>query len=201
MYRVSPLTYWTGGIASSMLHDRQIICSSTELSVFNPPAGLTCGQYLAPYLQLAPGTLQNPNATSNCGYCQLSNGDQFLAGAGINWDDRWRNFGLMWAYVAFNIGVAVFTYWFFRVRQSKGKSGKSGKGKKKQEQQQQQAKGEGAVTQTSVEESEEAHSSDNEEVEKPAQNRLARTVSEMGAEYLKRNQRTASMNPGNATVY
>ena len=130
MYRVSPLTYWVGGIAGTMLHGRQVECSDSESSIFDPPAGQSCQQYLAPYLGAgAPGTLQNPDATSQCRYCALSNADQFLAGSGISWDDRWRNFGIMWAYVVFNLLGAVALYYFFRVRKVK-KSKSSGGAKK-----------------------------------------------------------------------
>lgn len=116
MYRVSPLTYWVGGIAGTMLHGRQVECSASEASTFNPPAGQTCQQYLAAYLETAPGTLQNPDATTQCRYCSLSNADQFLATSGIAWSERWRDFGLMWAYIVFNIAGAVVLYYLFRVR-------------------------------------------------------------------------------------
>lgn len=115
MYRVSPFTYWVSGVASVQLHSRQIQCSSVELSVFDPPAGQTCGQYLADFLRTAPGQLQNPAATSSCQYCSLTISDQFLSGVGISWDDRWRNFGIIWAYVAFNIFMATLLYYLFRV--------------------------------------------------------------------------------------
>ena len=121
MYRVSPFTYWVGAMADAMLYGRQIQCATDELSVFDPPAGQTCGQYLAPYLTQAPGTLQNPDATSNCGYCGLSSANQFLAGVNIKWADRWRDFGLVWVYVAFDIAGVIFLYWYFRVRKSSGK--------------------------------------------------------------------------------
>lgn len=123
MYRVSPLTYWVGGIAGTMLHGRQVECSSTEASIFNPPAGQTCQQYLAPYLAQAEGKLQNPSDTSQCRYCSLSNADQFLAGSGISWNARWRDFGLMWAYIVFDIAGAVVLYYMFRVRQKKSSGG------------------------------------------------------------------------------
>ncbi|KAF2092595.1 hypothetical protein NA57DRAFT_82150 [Rhizodiscina lignyota] len=116
MYRVSPLTYWVGGIVSTELHGRQVDCSATEVSMFNPPSGQTCQEYLAPYLSQAPGTLQNPNATADCRYCSLSNADQFLAGSNIFWSERWRNFGLIWAYIGFNIFAATVLYWAFRVK-------------------------------------------------------------------------------------
>jgi len=117
MYRVSPLTYWVGGMANAMLHGRPISCSRTETSVFDPPSnGQTCGAYLAPFLTQAPGTLQNPMALSDCRYCGIRNADQFLASVNIQWSDRWRDFGLMWVYIAFNVAGTALLYWFFRVR-------------------------------------------------------------------------------------
>jgi ATP-binding cassette subfamily G (WHITE) protein 2 (PDR) len=129
MYRISPFTYWVSGLAATELHGRAIECSASETSTFSPPGGQTCQQYLAPYLVFAPGTLQNPNDTTDCRYCSLSNADQFLAGSNIYWSERWRNFGIVWAYVGFNIVIAVGTYYLFRVKRwNKGSSGGSKKG-------------------------------------------------------------------------
>ncbi|TKA74913.1 hypothetical protein B0A55_03757 [Friedmanniomyces simplex] len=129
MYRVSPFTYWVAAMADALLYGRAIVCSADETSVFNPPAGETCGSYMAPYLTTAPGTLQNPTATSDCEYCSLRSANQFLSGINVSWSDRWRDFGLMWVYVGFNVMGAIFLYWFFRVRKSSGKSGPGLKGK------------------------------------------------------------------------
>jgi ABC-type multidrug transport system permease subunit len=74
---------------SAGLHGKPIDCSAVETSVFNPPAGQTCGAYMANYLTAAPGNLQNPGATANCQYCSLSNADQFLAGTGIVYSQIW----------------------------------------------------------------------------------------------------------------
>lgn len=79
MYRVSPLTYLIAGVTSTGLHGRRIHCAPAELSVFNPPPGLTCGTYLDRFVTAAGGQLYNPSATSNCQYCQLTNADQYLA--------------------------------------------------------------------------------------------------------------------------
>lgn len=116
MYRVSPFTYWLAGIVSTILAGRPIECSEDETSTFNPPSGTTCGEYMAEYLKLAPGRLQNPEATQECQYCALVNADQFLANSKIYWGERWRNYGLVWAYVAFNIFIAVLSYYAFRVK-------------------------------------------------------------------------------------
>ena len=129
MYRVSPLTYWVGGMANAMLYGRPIQCAEDEMSIFPPPNGQTCQQYLAPYLTEAPGKLLNPQSTTECHYCSLRSANQFLDGVNIHWLDRWQDFGLMWVYIAFNVGGAVFLYWFFRVRKTSGKKSFSFRGK------------------------------------------------------------------------
>ncbi|CAG8427174.1 unnamed protein product [Penicillium salamii] len=116
MYRASPLTYLIAGITATGLHGRAIHCAAAELSVFNPPAGLTCGAYLDPYVKAAGGQLYNPTATSGCEYCQLQNADQYLSSSNIFYSERWRNFGLGWAYIGFNAAGTVLLYYMFRVK-------------------------------------------------------------------------------------
>ena len=117
MYRISPLTYIVSGIAATGLHGHDITCSANEMSIFDPPANMTCGEYLAPYFAAqAPGHLSNPAASTLCQYCPLSTADQFLAVSAISWDTRWRNFGIGWAYVVFNVVMTVLLYYLFRVK-------------------------------------------------------------------------------------
>ncbi|RAR06150.1 abc multidrug transporter [Stemphylium lycopersici] len=115
MYRVSPFTYWIGGTVSTMLAGREVQCSASEVSVFDPPSGQSCGAYLADYAAVAGGQIQNPNDTADCRYCSLSNTDQFLAGSSIYYSQRWRNFGIMFAFIGFNAFIAVLSYYLFRV--------------------------------------------------------------------------------------
>ncbi|KAL4861602.1 hypothetical protein BDV12DRAFT_203849 [Aspergillus spectabilis] len=116
MYRVSPFTYWIGGMAGTQVHNRQVVCSTSELSIFNPPSGQTCMQYLQDYATAAGGQILNPDATSDCNYCPLTVADQSLAGSGIYYSQRWRNFGIMWAFITFNIFMAVTMYYLLRVK-------------------------------------------------------------------------------------
>ncbi|KAH7067711.1 ABC-2 type transporter-domain-containing protein [Paraphoma chrysanthemicola] len=120
MYRVSPLTYIVGGIAAAGLHGHPVQCSESETNIFNPPSGLTCGAYLESYLEEAPGQLYNPTATSHCQYCPLSDSDQFLSLSAISWSLGWRNFGIVWAYIIFNICMAMMLYYIFRVKKWSG---------------------------------------------------------------------------------
>ncbi|KAH7310275.1 putative ABC multidrug transporter [Rhexocercosporidium sp. MPI-PUGE-AT-0058] len=127
MYRVNPFTYWISGIAGTLLHSRKVECSTSEMSIFNSPVGQTCGEYLSSYLESAPGYLLNPNATDSCQYCSIRNGDIFLAGANIFYSERWRNFGILWAFIIFNFFAAIVLYYVFRVKNWRGEGGKKSK--------------------------------------------------------------------------
>ncbi|KAJ5133058.1 hypothetical protein N7448_007216 [Penicillium atrosanguineum] len=129
MYRVSPFTYYISGIASTALHGRSVTCSAAELSVFPPPAGQTCEEYMAKYSVDSTGTLTDAsrNSTSSCEWCSMTSADEYLAGREIYFDQRWRNYGIFWCYFIFNIFGAILLYYLFRVRTSKAKVGKGKK--------------------------------------------------------------------------
>lgn len=75
------------------------------------------------------GELKSPNTTSTCAYCPVSDTSVFLAGVSSNYEDRWRNFGLLWVFVFFNIAAALFVYWLARMPKNK-LGGKKKKAKK-----------------------------------------------------------------------
>lgn len=115
MYRISPFTYLVDGMLSTGLANNVIVCSSIELVHFNPPSGLTCIQYLQDYINSAGGYVTDDSATSNCSYCSASTTNVYLAGLSSQYSTRWRNFGIMWAFIIFNIFGALFLYWLARV--------------------------------------------------------------------------------------
>jgi len=110
VYRVSPYTYLIGGVVSDALHGVQIVCSPHEVNIFQPPPGQTCGEYAGAFANLS-GRLLNPGSDADCRYCRFSTGDQFLQTRNMFYDQRWRNVGLLAAYVAFNTAVA-FTFFY-----------------------------------------------------------------------------------------
>ncbi|KAL4963721.1 ABC-2 type transporter-domain-containing protein [Aspergillus stella-maris] len=114
MHRVSPLTCYVGGISGTALHGRDLHCSEREMLSFNAPLGQTCGEYMQEFLKTARGALQNASSTGQCHYCPLQSVDQYLADRDIFWDFRWRNYGILWAYFAFNILGAILLYYVFR---------------------------------------------------------------------------------------
>ncbi|KIW21365.1 hypothetical protein PV08_01945 [Exophiala spinifera] len=117
MYRVSPMTYLISGWAGTGLHGRTVECAENEMAIFDPPSGETCERYLTRYFDAgAPGRLLNPSATSGCEYCPIRSADQFLAGNNVYYSERWRNFGLGFVYIFFNVFACIMLYYVFRVR-------------------------------------------------------------------------------------
>ncbi|KAI9044993.1 ABC transporter CDR4 [Aspergillus affinis] len=119
MYRVSPFTYLISGMLSTGLSGTKVTCEEVEYLKFQPPANQTCQEYMNPFLEITHnGYLKDPQATSECAFCPISETDAFLRGISSESSDAWRNFGLMWAYIAFNVVGTVFIYWLARVPKS-----------------------------------------------------------------------------------
>jgi ATP-binding cassette subfamily G (WHITE) protein 2 (PDR) len=121
MYRVSPFTYFVEGMLGVAVADTTVQCADIEYLRFSPPNGETCETYMQPYQQLAGGYLRDPSATGTCEFCALEDTNVFLQSFGIEYGNRWRNFGILWAYCIVNIIGAILFYWIFRVPKNSGK--------------------------------------------------------------------------------
>lgn len=124
MYRVSPFTYLISGMLSTAVANTEVICASNELLHFVPAAGKTCAQYMTNYIEFAGGYLTNPHATDMCSFCTVKDTNVFLASVSSHYSQAWRNFGIMWAYIIFNIVAALFLYWLARVPKKSSKKEK-----------------------------------------------------------------------------
>lgn len=82
-----------GALVTNELHDLPVRCDPSEFATFQPPSGQTCAQWAAPFVDAVGGYLRDPNATSDCGYCQFSVGDDFYGGLEISFSERYRNVG------------------------------------------------------------------------------------------------------------
>jgi ATP-binding cassette subfamily G (WHITE) protein 2 (PDR) len=117
MYRVSPFTYLVDAMLSVAIANTNVVCAANEYRHFIPPVGETCYQYMNEYINVykAGGYLQFPNATDTCSYCALDSTNQFLTLINSSYSHRWRNFGILWSFIIFNMFGAVFLYWLARV--------------------------------------------------------------------------------------
>ncbi|CAD6608928.1 XXYS1_4_G0045650.mRNA.1.CDS.1 [Saccharomyces cerevisiae] len=118
MWKASPYTYFVQNMVGIMLHKKPVVCKKKELNYFNPPNGSTCGEYMKPFLEKATGYIENPDATSDCAYCIYEVGDNYLTHISSKYSYLWRNFGIFWIYIFFNIIAMVCVYYVFHVRQS-----------------------------------------------------------------------------------
>ena len=118
MYRVNPFTYVIEGFLGTVLANAPVACKGSELVQFPPPEGMSCGAYLDPYIKDKGGYLVD-NDTGSCSYCGTADTTSFLDGMTISFDNRWRNFGFMWAFCVFNVAAAVGLYWLMRVPKRK----------------------------------------------------------------------------------
>jgi ABC-type multidrug transport system permease subunit len=126
MYRVSPFTYMVSGMLSVGVANSQVRCADNEYLVFTPPQGKSCGDYMSSYQKTYGGYPLDPNSTTDCRYCSIEDTNVFLSSVHANYGDVWRNFGILWVYVIFNIAGALFFYWLARVPKVK-KADKGGK--------------------------------------------------------------------------
>ena len=130
MYRVSPFTYLVSGMLSTGLANTEVICADNELLVMQPPSNQTCGEYLQAWIHgqtnmpASGGYLVDDNATSDCQFCPLSETNAFLSTLSSNYDDRWRNFGILCVYIVFNMGATLLVYWLARVPKKSSKEKK-----------------------------------------------------------------------------
>lgn len=115
MYRVNPFTYFVDGFVGTALSNAPATCSDNEFVFFNIPNGTTCGEYIKSYIEMAGGFVQDSSATDECRFCQISETNRFLSNVSISFANRWRNFGLMWVFVVFNVLSAIGLYWLARV--------------------------------------------------------------------------------------
>lgn len=114
MYRVSPFSYLVDGMLATAVANTKVVCASNEYLQFNAPAGMNCGEYMQAWISQAGGYLQN-NQTSQCEFCQISDTNTFLTSISSSYSTRWRNFGIMWVFIIFNVFAAIGIYWLARV--------------------------------------------------------------------------------------
>ncbi len=71
---------------------------------------------MAAFLSVAPGYINNPDAVNPdlCEYCQFRTGAEFLNTLEWNIDNRWRYFGILCGYLAFDVILCLVFVYVFR---------------------------------------------------------------------------------------
>ncbi|TVY85139.1 ABC transporter G family member [Lachnellula suecica] len=117
MYYVNPSTYWIGGVLAATLNNTPVQCAADEAAYFNPPPGETCSTYAQAFVtSVGQGYLTNPDATTDCGYCQYSSGVEYMATLNVKPSDKWRYFGIFLAFCISNWALVYFFIYTVRIR-------------------------------------------------------------------------------------
>ncbi|KAI9007573.1 ABC-2 type transporter-domain-containing protein [Phycomyces nitens] len=116
MYWIDPFHYYIEGLAVNELEHLTVTCTESDLLRLTPPAGQTCGEYMANYFSYGGfGYVSNPDAMApeQCGYCTYKSGAEYYSGV-YGWDagHKWRNVGIIAAYFIFNVFAFLgLVYW------------------------------------------------------------------------------------------
>lgn len=103
LYELDPFTRLIGGMLVTELHGRKVQCTDGELNRFTAPSGQTCGEYMSNFFTSGgPGYIVD-NSTSDCAYCAFSVGDQFYEPLGYDFSHRWRDLGILAAFIGSNL--------------------------------------------------------------------------------------------------
>lgn len=103
LYQLDPFTRLIGGMVVTELHGRPVECMEMEFNTFTAPPGQTCGSYMAPFFAAGGAGYLANNDTQNCQYCAYKVGDQFYEPLGYEFGNRWRDLGILVAFIGSNL--------------------------------------------------------------------------------------------------
>jgi ABC-type multidrug transport system ATPase subunit len=103
LYQLDPFTRLIGGMVVTELHGRPVECTEMEFNTFTAPPGQTCGSYMAPFFAAGGAGYLANNDTQNCQYCAYKVGDQFYEPLGYEFGNRWRDLGILAAFIGSNL--------------------------------------------------------------------------------------------------
>lgn len=130
MFHLSPFTYLIEGLLGNAIHDKPVVCTEKELNPINPPAGMSCAEYMGKFTNslgepVMAGRGYYTEINGQCSYCPMSGGEDYMKSILLDSSKRFRDIGIVFAYVAFNILLLFALYYLFRVHKWKKNKRKS----------------------------------------------------------------------------
>ncbi|KAL1388614.1 ABC-2 type transporter-domain-containing protein [Phyllosticta capitalensis] len=113
MYWATPYTYLVEPLVALVTHDLPVRCDAQELANFTAPPGQSCNAYADPYVAAVGSGYVQTNADGSCAYCRFKNGDEFAATFNIYHSHIWRDYGIFWIFIAFNIALTFLCTWLY----------------------------------------------------------------------------------------
>jgi ATP-binding cassette subfamily G (WHITE) protein 2 (SNQ2) len=116
IYYLNPFNYLMGSILTFTLSGKEVTCSESEFALFDPPANMSCSEYLSDYMNGmgARSNLVNPDGMAGCKVCQYSTGDDYLASINLlDYTYGWRDAAIV---VIFAISSYGMVYLLMKLR-------------------------------------------------------------------------------------
>ena len=121
MFPLSTFTYIVEGFIGDVLHNAPVRCTEKEFQRIFPPSGQSCAQYLGNFsMELGSkmngiGYFRDAPDGNGCDYCSMRAGEDYLTSIKLSSDRRYRNIGIVIAYIAFSYICMFILYYFFRI--------------------------------------------------------------------------------------
>ncbi|WFD34808.1 hypothetical protein MCUN1_001652 [Malassezia cuniculi] len=110
MFYLSPFTWVMEGILGNAIGGVEVKCAIDEMQEIVPPTGQSCQQYMGSFKR--GYTVEHEG---KCLYCLYKYGDDYLGDNKLDATDRYRDLGIMFAYIAFNIALLFTLFYLFRI--------------------------------------------------------------------------------------
>ncbi|KAI9370476.1 ABC-2 type transporter-domain-containing protein [Aspergillus egyptiacus] len=113
MYWLTPFHYLIEGFLGVLVHNIPMECVEREEAFFSlPPGTNSCQEYAGAFVSQAPGYVRDAG-NGMCAYCLYSNGDEFASTFNVYYSNKWRDYGIFWAFVMFNFAAVFFFSWLY----------------------------------------------------------------------------------------
>ncbi|KAJ6188460.1 hypothetical protein N7519_003368 [Penicillium mononematosum] len=112
MYWLTPFHYLLEGFVGVITHNVPVRCIDREESRFSTPAGMSCQDYAGSFAEKAGGYVRDAG-NGMCSFCQYSTGNQYAKSLNVFYSHKWRNYGILWAYIIFNFSLVFAFSWLY----------------------------------------------------------------------------------------
>jgi ABC-type multidrug transport system permease subunit len=103
LFQLDPYTRIIGGMVVTELGGEVVHCAENEFNRFTAPPGQSCGEYMSAFFERGGRGYLRDNASSLCEYCAYKMGDEFFEPLGFAFENRWRDLGIMAAFIGSNL--------------------------------------------------------------------------------------------------
>ncbi|KAI1938355.1 ATP-binding cassette transporter snq2 [Ophidiomyces ophidiicola] len=112
MYWLTPFRYLFEGYLGVVTNKIPVRCSSKEFARFSAPPGLTCEQYVGPFIQKSGGYVTT-EPSGMCAFCAYANGNEFAASFHVFYQYKWRDFVVFISFIVFNFLAVYVLSWLY----------------------------------------------------------------------------------------